>query len=152
MASKKIAFLVAPEGIEQVELTEPWKAVTDAGHEAVLVSTESGEVQMFNHLDKGDTRPVDQVGQPGEKTAVAPQIHAGFFQCFPLGSGPCRCIFRLQAAARESHVARPGVTLPTGPLDKEQLLATVFCASKDKGDGRSGESAPKRYLVGAQMA
>ena len=61
MASKKIAFLVAPEGIEQVELTEPWKAVTDAGHEAVLVSTESGEVQMFNHLDKGDTRPVDQV-------------------------------------------------------------------------------------------
>lgn len=61
MATKKIAFLVAPEGIEQVELTEPWKAVTDAGHEAVLVSTESGEVQMFNHLDKGDTRPVDQV-------------------------------------------------------------------------------------------
>ena len=60
MASKKVAFLVAPEGIEQVELTEPWAAVTDAGHEAVLVSTESGEVQMFHHLDKGDTRPVDK--------------------------------------------------------------------------------------------
>jgi protease I len=57
--SKKVAFLVAPEGIEQVELTEPWKAVTDAGHEAVLVSTESGTVQMFNHLDKGDTQAVD---------------------------------------------------------------------------------------------
>ncbi len=57
--SKKVAFLVAPEGIEQVELTEPWKAVTDAGHEAVLVSTESGSVQMFNHLDKGDTKDVD---------------------------------------------------------------------------------------------
>jgi protease I len=57
--SKKVAFLVAPEGIEQVELTEPWKAVTDAGHEAVLVSTESGSVQMFNHLDKGDTQDVD---------------------------------------------------------------------------------------------
>ena len=57
--SKKVAFLVAPEGIEQVELTEPWKAVTDAGHEAVLVSTESGTVQMFNHLDKGDTQEVD---------------------------------------------------------------------------------------------
>ena len=61
-------------------------------------------------------------------------------------------VARVHAAARESHVARPGVTLPTGPLDKEQLLATVFCGSKDKGDGRSGESAPKRYLVGAQMA
>ena len=57
--SKKVAFLVAPEGIEQVELTEPWKAVTDAGHEAVLVSTESGSVQMFHHLDKGDTKDVD---------------------------------------------------------------------------------------------
>jgi protease I len=61
MTTKKVAFLVAPEGIEQVELTEPWAAVTDAGHEAVLVSTENGEVQMFHHLDKGDTRPVDRV-------------------------------------------------------------------------------------------
>ncbi|WP_404389355.1 type 1 glutamine amidotransferase domain-containing protein [Humibacillus xanthopallidus] len=59
--SKKVAFLVAPEGIEQVELTEPWKAVTDAGHEAVLVSTESGSVQMFHHLDKGDTQSVDVI-------------------------------------------------------------------------------------------
>ena len=57
--SKRVAFLVAAEGIEQVELTEPWKAVTDAGHEAVVVSPEAGEVQMFNHLDKGDTKPVD---------------------------------------------------------------------------------------------
>ena len=57
--AKRVAFLVASEGIEQVELTEPWKAVTDAGHEAVLVSPESGEVQMFNHLDKGDTKQVD---------------------------------------------------------------------------------------------
>ena len=57
--SKKVAFLVAPEGIEQVELTEPWKAVTDAGHQAVLVSTEAGSVQMFNHLDKADTQDVD---------------------------------------------------------------------------------------------
>ncbi|MEO5745382.1 MAG: type 1 glutamine amidotransferase domain-containing protein [Terracoccus sp.] len=57
--SKKVAFLVAAEGIEQVELTEPWKAVVDSGHEAVLVSPDSGEVQMFNHLDKGDTKKVD---------------------------------------------------------------------------------------------
>jgi len=57
--SKRVAFLVAAEGIEQVELTEPWKAVTDAGHEAVLVSPESGSVQMFDHLDKADTQAVD---------------------------------------------------------------------------------------------
>ncbi len=57
--AKRVAFLVASDCIQQVELTDPWKAVTDAGHEAVLVSPESGEVQMFNHLDKGDTKKVD---------------------------------------------------------------------------------------------
>ncbi|MEU3462875.1 type 1 glutamine amidotransferase domain-containing protein [Streptomyces sp. NPDC006733] len=57
----KVAFLVAPEGIEQVELTEPWQAVTAAGGIARLISTESGEVQAFNHLDKADTFPVDEV-------------------------------------------------------------------------------------------
>lgn len=59
--SRRIAFLVAPEGIEQVELTEPWKAVEEAGHTPVLLSTESGSVQAFNHLDKGDTFDVDVV-------------------------------------------------------------------------------------------
>ena len=57
----KVAFLVAPEGVEQVELTEPWKAFQDAGAEPQLISTDSGEVQAFNHLDKADTFPVDRV-------------------------------------------------------------------------------------------
>lgn len=57
--TKTIAFLVAAEGIEQVELTDPWQAVVDAGHTAVLVSPKSGTVQMFNHLDKADTKKVD---------------------------------------------------------------------------------------------
>ena len=58
--SKKVAFLVAAEGIERVELTEPWKAVTAAGHQAVLVSPRAGEVQTFDHLDRAEKRPVDQ--------------------------------------------------------------------------------------------
>ncbi len=57
----RIAFLTAPEGVEQVELTEPWKAAKDAGHDPVLVSTQFGEIQGFNHLDKADTFPVDEV-------------------------------------------------------------------------------------------
>src|SRR3954454_7919127 len=56
---KTIAFLVAPEGIEQVELTEPWAAVEKAGGRPQLLSTRSGEVQAFDHLDKADTFPVD---------------------------------------------------------------------------------------------
>ncbi|MFF1438934.1 type 1 glutamine amidotransferase domain-containing protein [Streptomyces sp. NPDC058295] len=57
----RIAFLTAPEGVEQVELTDPWQAAVDAGHEPVLVSTDSGEIQAFNHLDKADTFRVDEV-------------------------------------------------------------------------------------------
>ncbi|WP_436759633.1 type 1 glutamine amidotransferase domain-containing protein [Streptosporangium sp. V21-05] len=56
---KTIAFLVAPEGIEQVELTEPWQAVKQAGGTPRLISTEQGRVQGFNHLDRADTFPVD---------------------------------------------------------------------------------------------
>ncbi|MEU6488549.1 type 1 glutamine amidotransferase domain-containing protein [Streptomyces sp. NPDC046887] len=56
----QIAFLVAPEGVEQVELTEPWQAVKANGDTPVLVSTDSGEIQGFNHLDKADTFPVDR--------------------------------------------------------------------------------------------
>jgi protease I len=52
---KKIAFLVANEGVEQVELTSPWQAVQDAGGEPVLVAPKTGDVQAFNHLDKADT-------------------------------------------------------------------------------------------------
>jgi len=58
--TKKIAFLTATEGVERVELTEPWQAVQDAGHTPELLSTEEGEVQTFDHLDKAETRPVDR--------------------------------------------------------------------------------------------
>jgi protease I len=56
---KRVAFLVGPEGIEQAELTEPWKAVTDAGATAKLISKEAGTVQAFNHLTPADEFPVD---------------------------------------------------------------------------------------------
>jgi protease I len=61
LTGRTIAFLVAPEGIEQVELTEPWSAVEDAGGTPKLLSLKAGEVQAFNHLEKADTFPVDAV-------------------------------------------------------------------------------------------
>jgi len=60
LKGKKIAFLVANEGAEQVELTSPWEAVREAGAETELVAPESGEVQAFNHLDRGDKFDVDR--------------------------------------------------------------------------------------------
>jgi protease I len=56
---KKIAFLTAAEGIEKAELNDPWAAVSDAGYQPVLISPEAGSVQLFEHLDKADTQPVD---------------------------------------------------------------------------------------------
>ena len=59
-SQKKVAFVVAMEGIEQVELTEPWKKVEEEGGTPELVSLESGEIQGFNHLDEGDKFSVDR--------------------------------------------------------------------------------------------
>ncbi|MFF3665031.1 type 1 glutamine amidotransferase domain-containing protein [Microtetraspora malaysiensis] len=56
---KTIAFLVAPEGVEQIELTEPWKAVQHAGGTPRLISTDPGTIQAFHHLDKAESFPVD---------------------------------------------------------------------------------------------
>ena len=76
LQGKRIAFLVAPEGVEQVELTEPWKAVENEGGTPELVSTDSGEVQAFNHLDKADTfgvdRTVDEVNSSDYDALVLP--------------------------------------------------------------------------------
>src|SRR6201993_1923480 len=59
LKGKTVAFLVAMEGIEQVELTEPWKAVEEAGGTPQLVAPEQGKAQAFNHLDKADEFDVD---------------------------------------------------------------------------------------------
>jgi protease I len=59
LEGKKIAF-IATEGVEQVELTEPWKAVEQEGGQPELISLESGEIQGFNHLDKADTFTVEK--------------------------------------------------------------------------------------------
>ena len=67
LEGKKVAFL-ATDGVEQVELTEPWKKVEEEGGTPELVSLESGEIQGFNHLDKGDTFKVDRT--VGEASAA----------------------------------------------------------------------------------
>jgi protease I len=57
---RRVAFL-ATDMVEQVELTEPWKAVERAGGSPELVSLEEGEIQGFNHFDKADTFAVDRM-------------------------------------------------------------------------------------------
>ena len=59
LTGKKVAFL-ATDMVEQVELTEPWKALEKAGAELELVSIKAGEIQGFNHYDKADKFKVDK--------------------------------------------------------------------------------------------
>ena len=77
LSGRRIAFLVAGEGIEQVELTEPWDAVRDAGGEPVLVSPKGGSVQAFNHLDRADTFDVDQTVSDADPESFAGLVLPG---------------------------------------------------------------------------
>jgi len=67
LQGKRIAF-IATDGVEQVELTEPWKAVEQAGAEPHLLSIKAGEIQGMNHMDKGDTFPVDKLVSDADPT------------------------------------------------------------------------------------
>src|SRR3954452_14514790 len=71
---KKIVFLVAMEGIEQVELTSPREAVERAGGEPVLAAREAGKVQAFNDLDKRDTCEAAVAD-----SELGPDDYAGFY-------------------------------------------------------------------------
>jgi len=63
LTGKKIAFLVANSGVEQVELTSPWQAVEQAGGQPVLLAPEKDDVQAVNgDINPGDTfTPSDAV-------------------------------------------------------------------------------------------
>jgi protease I len=58
LTGKQVAFL-ATDGVEEVELTEPWSAIEDAGGVPKLISLQTGEIQAVQHMDKGGTFRVD---------------------------------------------------------------------------------------------
>jgi protease I len=74
---KTVAFLVSPEGIEQAELTEPWKAVEQAGGTAKIISAKPGEVKGYHHLEPADTFPVDQTAAEADPTQFAAVVLPG---------------------------------------------------------------------------
>ena len=59
LQGKTIAF-IATDMVEEVELTEPWKAVEAAGGTPQLISLKTGEIQAFNHYDKSKAYKVDK--------------------------------------------------------------------------------------------
>lgn len=75
LKGRKVAFL-ATDGVEQIELTEPWNALRAAEAELCLVADKEGEIQAVNHGEKGDTFPVhklvDQVSASDFDALVLP--------------------------------------------------------------------------------
>jgi protease I len=61
LQGKRVAFLMANEGVEQVEFIEPRKAVEEAGAEVDVIAPEKEPIQAFNHLDKADIFEVDKM-------------------------------------------------------------------------------------------
>lgn len=74
----KVAFVVANEGIEEVELTKPWETVEEAGGSPELIAPKSGEAQAMNHLDKSETFTVDR---------TTGEVDAGDFDAVVLPGG-----------------------------------------------------------------
>ncbi|MEV4194282.1 type 1 glutamine amidotransferase domain-containing protein [Streptomyces toxytricini] len=89
----RIAFLTAPEGVEEIELTQPWKAVLEAGWIPRLVSTEPGDVRAYRHLDKAGRHSVDDVvgeaedGDGGSGSGSSPAALAAGFDALVLPGG-----------------------------------------------------------------
>jgi protease I len=74
LSGKKIAFLVANSGVEQVELTSPWEALKQAGADTVLLAPSRDDVQAVNNdIEKGDTFTPDKTvadADPGDFDAL----------------------------------------------------------------------------------
>lgn len=60
LQGKTIAFL-ATDGVEQIELTRPWKDLQGAGAELHLVTLSNDDIRAYHHLDKAHSFPSDKV-------------------------------------------------------------------------------------------
>jgi protease I len=72
LSGLKVAALTV-DGVEQVELLEPRKALEEAGAQVLVISEKSGSIQGFKHHDKADKIPVDMTfdqANPSEFDAV----------------------------------------------------------------------------------
>ena len=158
---KRVAFL-ATDMFEQVELTEPWKAVEQAGGKAELVSIKRGEIQGFNHHDKADKFKVDkhvsevsaddydaivQPGGVGNPDALRMNEQAvKFFRSFFDAGKPAAVICHGPWMLVEADVAR-GRTITSWPslktdirnaggtwVDKEVVVENALVTSRKPDD------------------
>lgn len=73
----RVAVLAA-DGVEQIEIKSPWKALLQAGAEVYLISLRRGKIQAVNALVPGDRIPVD---------ATLDEVHPASFAALLMPGG-----------------------------------------------------------------
>lgn len=96
LSGRRIAFLMANEGVEEVELTGPRDAVQSAGAKVVLVAPSKGTIQAFNHLDKGSTFQADVAVADARAEDYDGLVLPGGVKSRPAAPGRGRCCASVQ--------------------------------------------------------
>ena len=149
LQGKKIAFLAA-EGVEQVELTEPWKAVEQAGATPELISIEDGEVQAFNHLDKADTFPVDKAVGDADPSDYDGLVLPGgvanpdFLRMDRTPSPSCAGSSSRPSRSASSATARGRSSRRTSSRPHADFLALVEDGPRERGRQLGRRGGPRR--------
>ena len=144
LAGVRVAFLVANEGVEQRELTDPWDAVRRAGGEPVLLAPEAGTVQCFEHLDRADVAPVDATVHDASSdefdalvlpggVANADELRLDDDGVQPGGGGPVGDVLTDRAGADHDDVEGAGGASRHGSLQK---------GAQPRGRRDTGRAAP----------
>lgn len=136
LQGKRVAFIVANDGVEEVELTEPWTAVERAGGTAVLLAPQAGKVQAYHHLDRDESFEVDELiadADPAEFDAIVlpggvanpdqlrtDEDAVGFVRTFAEGGRPVAAICHAPWTLIESGVVA-GRRLTSWPSLKTDL-------------------------------
>ncbi|MEI2652536.1 MAG: type 1 glutamine amidotransferase domain-containing protein [Microthrixaceae bacterium] len=136
LQGKRVAFIVANDGVEEVELTEPWTAVERAGGTAVLLAPQAGKVQAYHHLDRAESFEVDELiadADPAEFDAIVlpggvanpdqlrtDEDAVGFVRTFAEGGRPVAAICHAPWTLIESGVVA-GRRLTSWPSLKTDL-------------------------------
>jgi protease I len=145
MADKKLegktVAILATDGVEQVELVEPRKALEEAGATTHLVSLEAGQIQGFNHLDHGDRFDVDKVvSEVSADDYDALMIPGGVANGDFLRADADACTFTAAIAAAHKPIAAichaPWILVETGIVKGRTL--TSFPALKTDIENAGG--------------
>ena len=116
LRGRKVAILLAPAGTEQIEFTEPKKAVEDAGADVDAIGAQAGSARTYNHdLDPGDTSPSTRPSARPPPTTTTPcSCRAASWARTSFAVRPPRCAW----SAASSRPTRPAGRHPPRPVGR----------------------------------